>query len=438
MARATVQQVLTIVEGIRCEMDKLTMIIKGDPEKSVVGITTELELLKQRNRFEDRLANIAVGVGSALLIFLLTNGCTPIPNFTPTPGETQTVEVTVEPAETPTPPECVCPTVVCAPTPTATLMPTPGTPAPTPTPLPDLLLNSGFEGGTYQASPELFVPAGWKAWSSCEPGAVHSELEAHPPHVHGGRFAARVWQAFSTCEMGLYQRVDALPGATYQLEGYGFSWSTSNPVVGTPSEAWIKMWIGIDPLGGTDPQAASVVWSEENAARDIYGDFLVTVQARHTRLTVFLRSKPDWGLARNDTFWDDLALYEVELPAADATPIPTATPNILEVTPIGGEPVLAAGDKMEDVRGTYTPKGVMNVRVCTVAGVGCQIVGALDAGEPVAVYGRVTVYPSGDVWLCLDESLNIYGQDVGSQCARVVAYRLGETTFGELVLNEEK
>lgn len=382
--------------------------------------------MKKENRIYVLIALVVM-----LLVVIACDGVTVV--------GTETPEGTTAPAETETPeecPVCVCPTSTEPPTASPTATVTPGTPEPTPIPLPNLLLNAGFESGTYQASPDLFVPLGWKAWSSCPAGDVHSELESHPPHVHGGTYAARVWQSFKTCQMGLYQKVDALPGATYQLMGYGFSWSTSNPVVDTPSEAYVKAWVGIDPLGGIDPFAVSVVWSDENAARDVYGEFQVTAMAQHTRITVFLRSKPDWGLARSDTFWDDLALYEAALPPADATPWPTVTPAIMEVTPLGGESVLAAADKMEDIRGTYTPKGVMNVRLCAVAGVGCQIVSALDAGEPVEVYGRVTVYPSGDVWLCLDESMNIYGQDVGSQCGRVVAYKLGATVFGELILRK--
>ena len=94
MARATVRQVLDIVEDIRQELEKLTAIIKGDPEHNIVGVMTEIELLKARNRFEDRVANVAVGVGSALLVFLLTNGCTqlmttPVPAVTWTPTATR-------------------------------------------------------------------------------------------------------------------------------------------------------------------------------------------------------------------------------------------------------------------------------------------------------------------------------------------------------------
>lgn len=122
MARATIQQVLTTVEGIQRDLEKLTVIIKGDPARSVVGLTTEIELLKQRNRFEDRLANIAVGVGSALLVFLLTNGCSQIMD-TSTPAGLPATEI----APSPTWMVVVTP----EPTPTSTVTVTPSlTPSP--------------------------------------------------------------------------------------------------------------------------------------------------------------------------------------------------------------------------------------------------------------------------------------------------------------------
>jgi hypothetical protein len=184
---------------------------------------------------------------------------------------------------------------------------------PTPTPLPpvNLIGNPGFEDGAVKETGDLTVPVGWHVWSSCS-GVIHSELEAHPPQVRSGTFAARVWQSYNTCQMGFYQQVNVTSGKSYQFTAYGFSWSTGNPVVGSASQATMKMWIGIDPNGGANPLAASIVWSDPQAAMDAYGIFSISAVAKSGVITVVLRSAPDWGMARNDTFWDDTSLFMVK------------------------------------------------------------------------------------------------------------------------------
>jgi hypothetical protein len=112
--------------------------------------------------------------------------------------------------------------------------------------------------------------------------------------------------------MGFYQQVTVTSGKDYLLTAYGLSWSTNNPVVDTPSQANITMRIGIDPNGGTDPFAASIVWSDTKVAMDAYGTFTVVATARSSVITVVLRSVPDWGMARNDSFWDDTSLMMVK------------------------------------------------------------------------------------------------------------------------------
>lgn len=265
------------------------------------------------------MKHVSVLCGLILTALLIFSACQ-TPNPAPTPAASITGSTTLSPSAT-------------------------ASPAPTLPPGVNLLINPGFEGGIYQTSPELIVPLGWHVWSDCPPGALHAELEAHPPHVRSGSFSARLWQSYRTCRMVLWQRLEVLPGALYELAGWGFSWSTSNPVVGTPSEAYVKAWAGIDPEGGTNPESPSVLWGPENAARDVYGFFAAAAWARGPYLTVFLCSKPDWGLARSDTFWDDVALYEISLPTPDGAPegllvalAATPSPAIIEVTPfsLGG------------------------------------------------------------------------------------------------------
>lgn len=242
-------------------------------------------------------------------------------------------------------------------TPTALSTPTPSpTPAPTIKPADNLLLCWGFEcGWRYQADDPnggLKVPLTWTAfWRNSVPQAWGAgipdsqrlcngflpavELQQHPANVKEGAYSARVIEAGRNCPAGLYQQVDAVtPGATYLASAYLWNWSTDNPVVDSPSTSWTRSWIGVDPMGGTDPFAASVAWSAEESARDRFAYLEVKAKAQGTRLTVFLLSIPNYAVARSDSFWDITGLLELAPPptaTAFATPTPIAAQGIVEL-----------------------------------------------------------------------------------------------------------
>lgn len=179
----------------------------------------------------------------------------------------------------------------------------------------NLLTNPSFEGGTYDqvADGVTHVPNGWVAWWSTAGGLYKPayEIEQHPPHVRDGSSAARYYTAYTNHDAGLYQQVNVTAGTTYRFVAWGFIWSTNDPVVDTPSTADSNLRIGIDPKGGTDPFASSVVWSGAVSARDTYQKFTVEAKAEASKITVFLRNTTLWPMARNDAFWDDTALRAV-------------------------------------------------------------------------------------------------------------------------------
>ncbi len=179
----------------------------------------------------------------------------------------------------------------------------------------NLLTNPSFEGGTYDqvADGVTHVPNGWVAWWSTASGLYKPayEIEQHPPHVRDGSSAARYYTAYTNHDAGLYQQVNVTAGTTYRFVAWGFIWSTNDPVVGTPSTADSNLRIGIDPKGGTDPFASSVIWSGAVSARDTYQKFTVEAKAEASKITVFLRNTTLWPMARNDAFWDDTALRAV-------------------------------------------------------------------------------------------------------------------------------
>jgi LysM repeat protein len=228
----------------------------------------------------------------------------------------------------------------------------------------NLLNNGGFEGGTYEqvADGSTRVPNGWKAWWAQSANTLYKpayELESHPPHVRQGAWAARFYTAYTNHDAGLYQQVAVTQGATYRFVIWGFTWSTQNPVVGTPSEADSTLRVGIDPTGGTDPFAASVVWSAGIVARDTYQKLTVEAAAKAATITVFVRNTTAWPVARNDAFWDDAELKVVGGAAAQPTaaaPQPTAAPSSVKATPDANGRIVhtvGAGDSLSYIAWLY-------------------------------------------------------------------------------------
>lgn len=313
-----------------------------------------------------------------VVLVLLLAGCVTIvepPDVTPTgepePSATATDVGTPEPTGSATP-TLSSPTITMPPADTATASPTP---VPTVLPAENLALCWGFEcPWRYQANDaSLKVPLAWTAFygqvparldvaelqpRQCDGFKPAVELEGHRTHTVEAMFSARVIQAYRACAAGLYQTVEVKTGYTYLISAMLFNWSTDSPVVDSPSSSYIRSWVGVDPAGGTDYTAASVVWSNEESARDHFAYIDAKVKATGGKLTVFLLSVPNFAVARSDSFWDLVAVMEVGSPVLiTPTPIAGSTPSpIIEVTPLGGFPDVGIGVIVYDL--------LTNVRDC--------------------------------------------------------------------------
>ncbi len=91
------------------------------------------------------------------------------------------------------------------------------------------------------------------------------------------------------CYAGVYQQAPAISGRVYTASAWHYidmASSTTNV---------LSMAVGIDPAGGTDPAAASVVWSYENwsgsgtTAVANWKQMIATAKATSDTITVFLR-----------------------------------------------------------------------------------------------------------------------------------------------------
>jgi hypothetical protein len=260
----------------------------------------------------------------------------------------------------------------------------------------NLLKTPGFETTQWNKVDRwgsMTVPDGWNAffidnpgkkkvpWDPAnETGIVAPEfkpVDKEPPYLdpprgrwsEGGNWSA-CWFAFwKVMDAGLYQQVNVTPGQSYRLAAWAHGWSNSgsgavsgkhandpkwsdgagvgyNAFFQLADPAWpdrgnsplddavrnMVFQVGLDPTGGTDAFASTVVWG---AGAHIYNVFHETppveVVAQSSRVTVFLRCKNLWGFMHNDAYWDDSVLEAV---GVDVVEVPGTLPPGITPHPV--------------------------------------------------------------------------------------------------------
>ncbi len=247
----------------------------------------------------------------------------------------------------------------------------------------NLLKNAGFEGNwwrkthTGQEFGEIFVPEQWVAfWKQGGPvphdpgnpiGYGRPEMHVinrespflNPPRIYSGNRAAKLFTFYRIHDAGYYQRVEGItPGTRLRGSGWAHAWSSGqdDPYVSdgvgagpffvraidydkVDSVRNFTFTVGIDPTGGTDPWAGTVVWGE---GAHIYNGYAqippVETTAQGTAVTFFVRSAVLWPFKHCDAYFDEMELVVVE----SAAPL---TLTLSSQEPTVGEPfeVLVAG-----------------------------------------------------------------------------------------------
>jgi len=198
---------------------------------------------------------------------------------------------------------------------------------------------------------EFHTPPGWLSWFVHRPGVwdqpeVGDIREEHVPYrVREGEKAARLFTFYRKHDAGFMQTVAVEKGSLVRFTAWAHAWS-NHPIAGhegctddgrcsagvgreaycspdapEPSgDPWadavgnFAFAVGIDPEGGEDPRAETVVWSDALHIYNAYCELSVETTARAGEVTVFLRSTTLWAFKHNDAYWDDAALEVVEPP----------------------------------------------------------------------------------------------------------------------------
>jgi len=253
----------------------------------------------------------------------------------------------------------------------------------------NLLENPGFEGDwwrkthTGQEFGEIFVPEHWVAfWKEGGPvphdprnpiGYGRPEMQIinrEPPfldplRIQEGNRGLKFFTFYRIHDAGVYQRVEGTtPGTLLRGTGFAHAWSSGqdNPYVSDGAGEGpffvravdydkvdnvrnFTFTLGIDPTGGTDPWADTVVWGEGAHIYNAHAQVPpVEVVAQGTAVTFFARSTVLWPFKHCDAYMDGMELIAVGggvLPPEEPPVVEQPDPLVVTMTPdtqVQGEP----------------------------------------------------------------------------------------------------
>jgi hypothetical protein len=236
----------------------------------------------------------------------------------------------------------------------------------------NLLRNGGFEAdwgeershqvlvfrqpgraGSAEVRDNIFTPPGWTTWFRHEPGTWDQPevrdawISGDSSRVHSGQKGVLLFTFFRRHDAGFLQQVDVVPGSRLRLTAWAHAWSNhGDPALPgrfphSDDPRWSEgehvgyehffalegtdelddgdrnftFTVGIDPTGGIDPYADTVVWAQGahiyNAHRPVPS---VEAVAQTEKVTVLLRSRTLWTFKHNDAYWDDARLEALSVP----------------------------------------------------------------------------------------------------------------------------
>ena len=142
---------------------------------------------------------------------------------------------------------------------------------------------------------------------------------------------------------GIYQQIAVTPGVVYLAD---IGWAAV-------SQPDFERKLGLDPTGGTDPSAPSVIWGPSDWATSRWPDLTVSARATGPSMTVFVWVHHPRAYGQDWVFLDAVGLWpDPNQPAATVTPMPSLTPT---PRPPTRTPVLVRPTPTATASATSTP-----------------------------------------------------------------------------------
>jgi len=190
------------------------------------------------------------------------------------------------------------------------------------------LQNPGFENGFASGVGNNWTKYNYAGNVTCTDGTSQVRTGAH---------SQQVYTPNSGSEGGVYQRFDAVVGATYTVRVWMKVSSSSNGYA----------YLGVDPYGGTDSHSGNIVWNGSNSTSWVAQTW--SGQACGSKITVFLDMSSTNSSSATGWFDDaEPACGDAPDVPADGTPIALSTGAIRWVwTDVVGE----TGYRVKDAGG---------------------------------------------------------------------------------------
>jgi hypothetical protein len=129
---------------------------------------------------------------------------------------------------------------------------------------------------------------------------------------------------------GIYQELNVTPGQVY-LADIGWSAPRCNALCADPCDRFcydMERKIGLDPTGGTNPGAPSVIWGPAVPGPDKWPDLTVSARATGAKMTVFLMVNHPSSHGVDEIYLDALGVWpDTSQPIITNTPAATSTPT---------------------------------------------------------------------------------------------------------------
>jgi len=129
-------------------------------------------------------------------------------------------------------------------------------------------------------------------------------------------------------DAAVYQQVVVTPGTAYSLSGWMVSMCGGSATPSScPADYYMEKLVGIDPTGGTDPLAPSVIWVSDrrNFTESRWANLRLAATVQTDRLTVFGRIRSPFLWHGNHAFVDAFSL--VRAPTATFVNSPARISN---------------------------------------------------------------------------------------------------------------
>lgn len=178
----------------------------------------------------------------------------------------------------------------------------------------ELVQNSKFDQGFTGSCPHYQVANSYTRWVKVGDPDYCKETA----HYRDPAFAQEIGKDSSAYRAGLLQQVPLGAGRTVTVTGWIYATSNES------GDFNVERGIGVDPAGGTDPDAAGVVWhrrwdNQSGGEMGVFKQYSVTVTSTAGTITIFTWIYNKWNFSTHSVH-DDVSLpftYAVDIDITD-------------------------------------------------------------------------------------------------------------------------